>query len=299
MNVGLLLEWMTHVGSGSWSAFRGAVDELASDDEKLDEQALYRQLRVLLSDLGHVDFFVGGSRRWRVLRPALAGIGVDGDYLLIGGRNRALVEELATAATGPELSFTHREGDRGLSQMCLHGPEALVREVAIATGLDVLPNAAIAIASCVPLLHCTLESAATVPEPINWEVRSWSFGETRWVSGKLTDTLREYSNRHGATRYLHAIGGRELREIEKRAGIYCAALLRRARIVRYSAPERLLHVPLWAPLPAMHARAACLASGRLAIVNDGDFVFEQMEPRVASMLMVSLGQGCPLLEVPR
>jgi hypothetical protein len=49
----LLLEWMTHLGSGAWEAFRGAVAELADDD--VDDQRLVRTLRITLSDLGHVE----------------------------------------------------------------------------------------------------------------------------------------------------------------------------------------------------------------------------------------------------
>ena len=38
----VLLEWMTHLGSGTWEAFRRAVDELASDEDSSAEHVRVR-----------------------------------------------------------------------------------------------------------------------------------------------------------------------------------------------------------------------------------------------------------------
>ena len=132
---------------------------------------------------------------------------------------------------------------------------------------------------------------ATDEEPINWAVSSWSFREARWVPGRGDRTLREYSNRHGMRRYLLSVDrGDSLREVEKRTGIYCAALMRKERIVNYSHRDHTLRVPIWAPLPAEHARAACLARGAPASREDGSLVFKGVDWDTAATLLASLGQ---------
>ena len=88
-------------------------------------------------------------------------------------------------------------------------------------------------------------------EPIGWNVRSWSFDEARWVDGRLSRSIREYRNRHGVRRYLVATERHQpLRDVEKRAGMYCAAIANRARILNYTEDDQTLRVPRWAPLPA-------------------------------------------------
>jgi hypothetical protein len=107
-------------------------------------------------------------------------------------------------------------------------------------------------------------------------------------------TVREYSNRHGVRRYVVDVGRAGLREVEKRASVYCAALSRGVRIVRYSYEDRHLRVPRWAPLPEVYARSACLAGGRLGVLSNEEIVFENIDPCVASRLLVGLGQGFPM-----
>ena len=102
-----LLEWMTHLGSGPWDAFREAVDDLDDGESGDDAQKLHRALRIVFSDLGHADFFVNGSRRWRVRRPALAElIGCGARHMFIGGRN-ARASRQSEAHRGREGRSVH------------------------------------------------------------------------------------------------------------------------------------------------------------------------------------------------
>src|SRR5262245_19374029 len=105
MRWNLLLEWMTHIGSGQWGAFRAAVDGLTIDDDP-EPQQLARRLRIALSDFGHVEFFVDGSTRWRVMRPALAGLASGGEAVLVGGRTCRLADEMRRAAEQAGASIT-------------------------------------------------------------------------------------------------------------------------------------------------------------------------------------------------
>lgn len=284
----LLLEWMTHLGCGVWESFREAVAELADDD--MDEQAVARALRIALSDFGHVDFFIDGSRRWGVLRPALVQLPGNCEHLFVGGRTRSLYEQLCKVAS-THATVTVAEITPGLTRVHVVGDPESLAETAHNIGIEYVVDAAAKLSGSVPSIRSVLDTGRAAQEPINWSVRSWSFKEQGWVNETLPRTVREYSNRHGVRRYLVHAGKSGLREIEKRASVYCAALLRGARIVQYSQEERLLRIPRWAPLPQTYARAVCLSSGQLGALSGDDIVFENIDPRVASMLLVGLGQG--------
>lgn len=289
----LLLEWMTHLGSGAWESFREAVVELSNDDSSLDEQSLARMLRIALSDLGHVDFFVDGSRRWRVLRPALIGLSESGKHVLVGGRTRSLITQFCDTVA-PHATVSVVEGIPGLSRLQVTGDPGSLAAVVERIGIEYVADAAARLSARLPTIRHVMDVAHPAIEPINWSVRSWSFHEEKWVNEKLERTVREYSNRHGVRRYLVHTGKAGLREIEKRASIYCAALVRVARFVRYSYDDGSLRVPLWAPLPATYARAACLAGGHLGALSNNDILFTNIDPRIATLLLVSLGQGFPM-----
>jgi hypothetical protein len=289
----LLLEWMTHVGSGRWSAFRDAAAELSGTEDD-DLQNLCRSLRITLSDLGHADFFVEGTSRWYVRRPALLGLLSRDGAVLSGGRTRRLVSSVTDAASEAGIPTTAVDLGGGVSQIQVPATPAKVADLARALGIEYVPAATNAISSRLTPVRRLMEQAPACAEPVNWAVRSWSFDSKEWVEGRLRKTAREYSSRHGVRRFMVEVGHGELREIEKREAIYAAALLRSWRILNYNAAERRLRAPLSAPLPDLHARAACLAGGSLPQVKDGFLVFGEVPPDAAFVLCVLLGQGHPL-----
>jgi hypothetical protein len=293
-----LLEWMTHLGSGAWGAFREAVEELAGDKDPLDAQSRVRTLRIAFSDLGHVDFFVEGSRRWRMLRPALVGLSQSREHLFVGGRTRSIIERLCGAVPS-NIAVTTSEPIAGLTCVHVTGEGEAVAGLAESLGIEYVPDAAASLSARLPPTRAVLDAGQPAQEPINWSVRSWSFQDEKWVNERLGHTVREYSNRYGVRRYLVHAGKTGLRQIEKRVSMYCAAYVRGARIVTYSWHEGRLRVPIWAPLPEIYARAACLAGGRPGAISEGGIVFEGVDPRVASMLLVGLGQGVPMPEAIR
>lgn len=289
-----LLDWMTHLGSGRWGAFREAVEELFGSED-FDLQDLCRTLRVALSDLGHADFFVDGTRRWRIRKPALLGVGSSsGEAVLSGGRTRRLVDSVMTAAGAAGLEVAVEDVGVGLSQVRVAGSFRELSDMAIAAEVEYIPNAAALVATQLTPIRDVLARAPLQEEPINWAVRSWSFEAMGWAEGRLPQTAREYSSRYGARRYMVAGRRGKLYEIDKREAVFAAALLRRERVAIYRLEERVLEVPLTAPLPDLFARAACLANGRIPTPTDGRLRFENISPEAGSVLLVSLGQRYPL-----
>ena len=113
MNTNDLLLWLSAKGSGSWSRFRAAVDELQVPDESIDEdhdprdvpnnqdRPVHSRLRWNLERLGHVEFFREEfPNGWRVVPPTLAcATNLDGAVgILCGARTDKLLTRIKDAA---------------------------------------------------------------------------------------------------------------------------------------------------------------------------------------------------------
>ena len=149
-----LLEWMTHLGSGSWDAFREAVHVLDDGEIADDAHKLYRAVRIAFSDLGYADFFVDGSRRWRVRRPAILATACgDGEHVVSGGRPSRLVDEVLGLAPKLGATATVEVDAPGLSRVRLRGERGAMEHLAarrgglVAAWIEVFASISIATAS--------------------------------------------------------------------------------------------------------------------------------------------------------
>src|SRR5260370_31042210 len=140
----LLLHWMTHMGEGSWDGFRDAVERVAPQDR--DSDGLLRRLRLQLSDLGHADFFVGGTRRWRVAPPVLAGLAMRPEAaLLCGSRTPDLTNALAAGAAAEGCSLSLEEAADGPTAIRIAGDRAAITRTAGRANLRFVPDYASAL----------------------------------------------------------------------------------------------------------------------------------------------------------
>ena len=150
----MLLSWMSATGEGSWDRFRNIVTELANDGRDLGQ--LRRTLRVMLSDFGHVDFFIGASSRWKTLPPLAAGLMEPIDAaLLIGARTPKLVADVRAAAAEHGVDMTEECLDDSPDVIRLIGPAEALNACAVAAGIDYADNYARRLATMlnpVPLL---------------------------------------------------------------------------------------------------------------------------------------------------
>lgn len=288
----VLLHWMTHVGEGSWMAFRNAVGRLASADADLDYMC--RRLRIILSDLAHVDFFVEGSQRWRVLAPVLGGLPMDGGVaVLAGGRTANLKAALAEAARSRQCRLVEGGAAEGLACVRLEGrPEDLVAAASDA-GVPHVTNLAGALCRQIVPVPQQIESAPTEMAPGNWSVRSFDLQALTWVDGLRARSACEFSSRYGERRfYLHIRRGTLLR-LSKREAVYAAAMIRDVALAEYDAGTATLRTRAAAPLPEAYTRAACLCAGAPAEVDQGRFVFRSVPFETAALLLVAAGQPHP------
>ena len=292
MTAEILLRWMTHVGSGRWAAFRSRVAELSGEtDDGL--RTLCRRLRIGLSDLGHVDFFVDGTRRWRVRQPVLAGLSSDRSAIFTGGRVPRLVSSLhgaVEATPSCKLSVAPPSDSSHVERILVEGePDALV-EVAEVVGIRFIPDAAFCLAMAEPRMEARVAAAPRSPEPINWEVHSWSFDQVAWIPGRLRKTARMYVNRHGMRRHLAELGQKGLVSLDRREAVYAAAWRAQHDLAHYDAATGTLRTPTASPLPEGLSRAACLAAGTVASVAQRHLHYHSIAPLLGWMILDKLGQ---------
>jgi len=290
MDCDVLLSWMTHVGEGSWAGFRNAVEVVFGRKDDL----LCRMLRIRLSDLGFADFFIEGTQQWRMLPPVLGGLAVQGCAAAFsGGRTPLLAESLREAAEARGCRFeTERPPDCPTLIRVVGGMgeiEALAGEIEASFE----PDYAARVAEALQPIPCTLDAAPEEAAPLNWKAQAFDFRTCMWVERILPNAACEFTPTYGRSKFfLHRKRGRLLR-MSKRESLYAAAMLKGVRLIEYDAGAARLSTPLFAPLPELYARAACLCSGRPAEVLSGRITYSDVTPEVAALVMVAAGQPHP------
>lgn len=292
MNWDILLHWMTHMGEGSWDGFKDAVARLAPQDEALDE--LFVRLRLCLSDMGHAEFFVGGSRRWRMLPPVLGGLAAKPDVaVLCGGRTPQLSGILATSAKAAGCLVSLEDAADGPTTLRVTGEPAALAGAAAAVGVRFVSDYAGALCREVVPVYEMFDRALEESVPTNWSRKSFDFNSMSLVDGFRSNSACECSPRRGLPRwYVHTRHGR-LRAMPKREAIYAAAMLQRVTLLRYDVESRRLHAGVRVPPPELFSRVACLCAGTRGRVEGRLIVFEQVPLETAAVLCVAAGQSHP------
>lgn len=296
MNCEMLLSWMTHVGEASWTGFRRVTEEIVQS--KRDTLDVCRSLRVGLSDLAFADFFIDGTQRWKILPPVLGGLAVREDAAaLYGGRTPYLVEQLKTAATKLGIGFEAEAFQDCPTSFRVVGDTEIIRAIADRIGVAFVLESARRIAERVRSIPCALNAAPVERPPLNWKARSFSVDTCGWVDGLLPNAACEFTPTHGHSRYYVRRKSGKLVRMSKREALYAAAMLKGVGLIEYEPDSMKLSAPVFAPMPEYYTRAACLCACRPAEIINGRFVYSEVKPEVASLLMVGAGQAHPCIAV--
>jgi hypothetical protein len=256
-------------------------------------------LRLHLSDMGHAEFFVGGSRRWRVLPPVLAGLAVKPDAaVLCGGRTPQLSSILTAHAKAAGCLVSLEDAADGPTALRVTGEPAALASAATAAGIRFVGDYAAALCREVVPVYEMFERAQEESAPTNWSRKSFDFDSMSMVDGFRLNSACECSPRRGLPRwYVHTRRGR-LRAMPKREAIYAAAMLQRVTLLRYDAESRRLLTPVKVPPPELFSRVACLCAGTRGRVEGGLIVFDQVPLQTAAVLCIAAGQSHPSVARP-
>jgi len=292
MNWDVLLHWMTHLGEGSWEGFKESVACLAPDEEKRND--LIINLRLLLSDMAYADFFIGGSRRWRVFPPILAGLATSpDDAVLCGGRTPRLIGAFAASAKVEGCIISQENAEKGPTTMNIQGDSAALARVASVIGVGFVSNYAATLCCHLVPLYELFEHAPEYSVPTNWSLRSFDFESMSLVDGLRPNSACECTPRRGLPRwFVHQRHG-NLRSMPKREAIYAAAMLQEVTLLQYDVASRRLSAPVKAQPPEPYARVACLCAGRRGRVQGDMIMYEEVPPSVAAVLCGAVGQAHP------
>jgi hypothetical protein len=286
-----VLNWMAHLGQGTWAGFKRAVAAMASPEADVALEA--QRLRMRFSDLAFAEFFVDGTDRWRSFAPMLVWSSHQpNEAFLCGARSSRLVESLRTAAQVKGCKFFELVVDGSFTTVKLHGDRRQVAAVAAAGGIPFESNISRRLANELVSLDEIVRTAPRRAPPRGWSVRTFDFSSMRWRTGHASGTVNEYTSRYEERSYFLEAGGEAI-EMPKREAIFAAASTHSARVLKYDAELKELSGPMTAPLPESYARAACVTAGRASILRGDRIVYERIPAQLAGILMVGLGQLPP------
>jgi hypothetical protein len=292
----LLLQWASECGSGSWDQFRDTFRWALPDARTGGAFTCMRRL----TTLGHleIDWDAG---EWAAAPTVVTLIPSAGGHgLLTGARTAALRAQLSDEMDELPHVFPFFREQEDAPDVCFVACDSEDDLIALAAELDVPFEHSVAdrLASLLPSLDAMLAERLSTPGVPDLGVDRFDVLADRWRPVE-TDSAP------GLYRYEHR-GRRELRWIEDERrpyrvdfalGAYCE--LRRLSAydilhwVRVG-PNGTLSVPLKAPLPVLHARAATMCSGlgpqRHASVLRYENVPRETALAIASTLEQELGE---------
>ncbi len=290
-----LLEWCSEMGSGKVDDFRASCAYL-----KLDAGVAARAL----DRLGHVEFDREGGRFAAAETTLTAIPGLPGRMILTGARPRGLLGRLAQINGESDLDVDvvrepcHQFGN-GPSTMLVEADPADAPAFCELARIAYAPRAHAAIAELLPQVSVETASVAHRPDSRfpHALIDSYTF-QPRW-------DLEISDGRPGL--WLYRSWGWRRNMILRNEGDeprlvldedYAAFLMERPDdadpIVEYKSAHSLLVVNTAAPLPKLHARAACLCSGRVPIRRDiapgvATDHFVNVDASTADLILGSLG----------
>jgi hypothetical protein len=301
MNCELLLYWMSHKGEGSWGMFRQSVEELSPDSA--DQNGIARRARVALSDLGHAEFFIDDSTRWKVLPPLLGGTpGRPETAVLTGARTPKLIQALEAASIEVGCVFSRVEAVEGLKRIELCGSAEKLDRVAIIAGIAFAGDICNSLFRGVISIAEQVAHSRAEEEPHQWEAEYFDLQEQKWRKGVKPNSACRFTPRNGPAKFLLLCRHRKFLILSKRESIYASAMLQGFKLVSYEPSTGALSVPLAAPLPAKLSRIGCLCSGIQPVLSGGALVYQNVPFGIAAAVMVAAGQNHPgmqLISEPR
>jgi len=309
-----LLTWMSAQGSGSWSQFRAAVEELhvepcntAEDGENADDATagdlpVYQAVRLSLQRLAHVEFFSSTAEAdWRVVPPALAihQEGVQWVGILCGARPPGLRDRIGTGPVTWESQAAPSMPDR----IRLAASEVVALETASrAAGVHIQAKAPASLLTAIPPVddpRCRI--AATAPTVPGWTVERFLTSALRWTTRDSTDArdleprdmhqcrtgLFRFRKKYQRLYYLCWRGKTYSAPVQ--VGKYVVLRYRRLRsLLQYDLSRSLLSVPVSCRPPLLIERALILCTGLLPNFDRTTGRLEYAVPRSVARLASGL-----------
>jgi hypothetical protein len=301
MSHDLLLEWISERGEGSWTQLRHAHDWLFAGRHRPAFQTPAFTVG-LLSTLGHLEMdWI--AQRWAGAPPVITLLPSAGAHaLLTGARTRTLMQRLEQELADDHHLYPLPPLEQRLAPSAVLIPcEEAEHIEALAARLEIPYQHSVSerLSELLPTLDGYLELARSAPPPRGYGFQALDPFTLGWRDQDDEDSpgLYRYEGYGGFIYQLRDQGGASYR-VDMPLGVY-AELRRlgdsRLKWFRHSVNGQLT-VPLTAPLPALHARAAALCSGLAPMRRGKTLVYVNVPEHVASRVARSLGQTLQIVD---
>jgi hypothetical protein len=300
----LLLEWMSERGSGTWQHFRDAHAWIGFQaDREPWETASFTARQ--MSALGHIEVDWGTSR-WSAAPPVLTVLPSAGAHaLLTGGRTRALCDRLREELDCREDVYGLPAIEQTFSPSALliaSEDERAAQGLAEDLGVDFSHSVSSQLVEALSPLDSYLGLVRSTPAPSGYGVQAFDGAELTWVDVEdaFEPGLYRYQAPAGFSfRFLNGDG--QAFAVDLAVGIYAelarSGERRRLKWFRNSLNGEL-EVPLRAPLPTLHARAATLCSGLSPQRRGRSLVYLNVPEGIAAAIGQALGQSLNVIDLP-
>jgi hypothetical protein len=260
----LLLTFLSEKGAGSWHELKDAWEWIygRTDDPSSRAWVAARDLEAL----GHIEVAWNGRLKWCAAPPLLTMIPRSGGRVFVtGARTRHFVSRLREEAEARDVWIDEcgiQNGPTSLYLACRSDLDA--ETLAAALGVGYTYQVAEQIAGVLPPLDAYARVTDERELPYGLELERFAADRIEWTE---TDQ-REQPGLYRCRTYeghLHGLLGPTGRwsRVIKEVGVYEVLRWEEKAVLTYSEDEETLTVPAEASLPALHARAATLCSGRL------------------------------------
>ena len=260
-----LLEFLSEKGRGSWQELKEAFDWIwgPSDDPAQKAWIAARDLAAL----GHIEVAWEAGISWCAAPPLVTMLPRSGGRAFItGARTRLFAGRLESAAEEHGLWVDRcgsQPGPTTLLVACRSHYEA--EGLAASLGIGYTFSVAEQLSALLPGLDRYM---AMFPEgerlPAGFEAERFEPSTLRWEPAGETGQRGLYRTRtfHGHVFALLDATSR-WRRVAREIAAYEVLRWEAESVLSYSASRAQLRVPVGAPLPALHARAASICDGRL------------------------------------
>lgn len=292
----LLLRFLSEKASGTWRELKGAFDWIWGTTESPAEKAWIAARD--LSALGHLEI-AWDEEAWSVAPPLLSMLPRSGGRAFITGARTGYFEDrLEEIAVERGLWLDRCGAQRGPQTLLLASSSHLDAEgFATDAGIEYAYSVADQVASLLPELSQYMGGFAVDEElPAGFEAEQFDPRTQEWHSVSRTEERGLYRTRTFQRQVFGLLDATSRwRRPMKEFGIYEVLRWENLNVLSYSERRGELRVALGAPLPTLHARAACLCSGRLPRFRfsrnePAQLVYDNIPVTVATQIARSLDQ---------
>ena len=300
MIVNDLLLWLSAKGSGTWSRYRGAIDEMLSAGEPngegddiddladIEELPIHHRIRLNLERLAHVEFFRNEfPTGWRVVPPTLScrtnPDGVVG--ILCGARTDQLLARIKNATSDLRVNVVSQLECPDRIEIVASGQQQL-KQLAHDCGMYFQAEASrMLLAAIPPVDDRQIRAPAELPFGNDWEVTRFSAHRLQWIASTPGEArsasfgLFRFQMGYRPEYYFQS--SLKAYKVSVQVGKYIVLRRARRRVISHDAMRQTFAVPLSCRPPLLVDRALSLCEGLIPRVDGGRLIYQSVDKSIA------------------